>query len=451
MSRMRPSWLAQLDARVPRYTSYPTALHFHAGIKAAHMEGWLAAADLSKPVSLYLHIPFCRRLCWYCGCNTTIATTDRPLQDHVRLLGAELDLIAARLPGRARLRHLHFGGGSPDILPAADFARLMDHVAARFDIEADAEIALELDPRGLDEVKARTYAGRGVTRVSFGVQDFDPAVQRAINRIQSFGTVAAAADRLRRVGIRELNFDLLYGLPRQTPDSIAATARAAIDLAPGRIALFGYAHVPWMKKHQKALERFELPGIAGRAALAGTAREVLESRYLPVGIDHFALPGDDLACAAAEGRLARNFQGYTTDAAETLLAAGPSGIAATAAGYAQNATDLAAWTAALGEGRLPIARGIALRPADRLRREVIERLMCDLSVDLEQVAARHGADPAVFVHNLDRLLPFATEGMVTTDGWRVSVPPEARIALRSIAAVFDGYLDPGLARHATAV
>lgn len=448
---MRPSWLLQLDARVPRYTSYPTAPHFHAGIGPTDVEGWLAAADLSTPLSLYIHIPFCRKLCWYCGCNTSIVTTEQPLQDHVRLLAAELDLIAARLSGRARLGHLHFGGGSPDILSAADFARLMDHIAARFDIEADAEIALELDPRGVDEARARAYAGRGVTRVSFGVQDFDPAVQRAISRIQPFATVAAAADQLRRFGIRDLNFDLLYGLPRQTPDSITATAEAAASLGPGRVALFGYAHVPWMKKHQKALERFALPGMAARADLATAARAVLERSYVPIGIDHFAAPGDSLARAAAAGSLARNFQGYTTDRATTLLAAGPSGIAATAAGYAQNETDPAGWAAALQAGRLPVARGFARRPADRLRGEVIERLMCDLAVDLEAVARRHGADPSAFAFDLNRLAPFSAEGMVTLDGWRVAVPAEARIALRSVAAVFDGYLDQNLARHAAAV
>lgn len=448
---MRPSWLLQLDARVPRYTSYPTAPHFHAGVAAADVEGWLAAADLAQPLSLYIHIPFCRKLCWYCGCNTSIVTTEQPLQDHVRLLAAELDLIAARLSGRARLGHLHFGGGSPDILSAADFARLMEHIAARFDIATDAEIALELDPRGLDEERARAYAACGVTRVSFGVQDFDPDVQRAIRRIQPFATVADAADRLRRLGIRDLNFDLLYGLPRQTVDSITATAEAAASLGPGRVALFGYAHVPWMKKHQKALERFELPGMTARAALAAAARTVLESRYLPIGIDHFAAPDDTLARAAAAGTLARNFQGYTTDRATTLLAAGPSAIAATAAGFAQNETDLAVWAAALGQGRLPVARGRALAPDDRLRGEVIERLMCDLGVDLEAVARRHGTDPAIFVPDLNRLTPFSAEGMVTLDGWRVAVPAEARIALRSIAAVFDAYLDQNQARHAAAV
>ncbi len=448
---MRSSWLAQLDARVPRYTSYPTAPHFHAGVTAGDVERWLAAADLSQPVSLYVHIPFCRKLCWYCGCNTTIVSGDGPLEDHVRLLAAELDLLAARLSGRARIGHLHFGGGSPDILPAGDFGRLMDHIAARFDIAADAEIALELDPRGVDEARARTYAACGVTRVSFGVQDFDPAVQRAISRVQPFATVAAATDRLRRLGIRELNFDLLYGLPRQTVDSITATAEATASLGPGRVALFGYAHVPWMKKHQKALERFDLPGMRARTELAAAARGALERHYLPIGLDHFARADDALARAAASGTLARNFQGYTTDRARTLLAVGPSAIAATVGGYAQNATDPGPWAAALREGRLPVARGFALRPADRLRAEVIERLMCDLAVDLEAVAARHGADPSLFMHDLGRLAPFAAEEMVRIEGWRLAVPPQARIALRSIAAVFDAYLDPGLARHAAAV
>ncbi len=448
---MRSSWLLQLDARVPRYTSYPTAPHFHPGVTPATLETWLGQTDLARPLSLYVHIPFCRRLCWYCGCNTTIVKTDRPVQDHARLLMAEIDLVADRLPGRARLGSLHFGGGSPDILSATDFARIMGRIAHRFDLTADAEVAIELDPRGLDEARARAYAGWGVNRASFGVQDFDPGVQRAINRIQPLATVAAAMDRLRRVGIAGINFDLLYGLPRQTPATIAATAEATASLAPDRVALFGYAHVPWMKKHQKALERFVLPDAAARARLAATAREVLEHHYLPIGIDHFAGGGDSLARAAAEGRLARNFQGYTTDAAETLLAVGPSGIAATRGGYAQNLTELAPWAEAVTAGRLPVARGIALRPEDRLRRAVIERLMCDLAVDLEAVAAAHGVAPTVFLPDLDALAPLAAEGMVRTEGWRVEVPPEARIAARSVAARFDAYLGAGQARHAMAV
>ncbi len=448
---MKNSWLAHLDARVPRYTSYPTAPHFHAGIDGTRWDAWLGETDLTKPVSLYVHVPFCAKLCWYCGCNTDIIKTDAPVADYLDLLLREITRTADLLPGRAKVSHLHFGGGSPNTLPVEAFHRLMDAIEARFDFAPQAERAIELDPRGLDLDRVKAYAARGIDRASIGVQDLDPQVQKAIHRIQPLATVTRAVERLRANGIEAINFDLLYGLPLQSVATMEKTIAEVLALDPARIALFGYAHVPWMKKYQKALERYTLPGQSERAVLASAARAALEAVYEPIGIDHFARPDDALALAAKSGTLRRNFQGYTTDLAETLISFGPSAISETAQGYAQNEPDVRRWSALAQGGQSSVYRGIELIEEDRLRRAVIERLMCDLSVDLDAMAARYQADPAIFMPALERLEVYAADGMVEIEGWRVSVPDEARMAVRSVASAFDAWLTSDGARHAAAV
>jgi oxygen-independent coproporphyrinogen-3 oxidase len=445
------SWLAQLDARVPRYTSYPTAPHFHTGITGEVFDGWLQSLDPAKPVSLYVHVPFCAKLCWYCGCNAEIVKSEAPVSDYLDLLMGEIARTAALLPKRMKVSHLHFGGGSPNMLSLADFHRVMDGIESQFDFLPDAERAIELDPRGLDAERIEAYAWRGIGRASIGVQDLDPDVQKAIHRIQPLATVKRAVDRLRDNGIEAINFDLLYGLPLQSVATIEKTVEEVLALDPARIALFGYAHVPWMKKYQKALERYTLPGQSERAMLAQAARVALEARYQPVGIDHFARPDDSMAVAARNGTLRRNFQGYTTDRAETLIGFGPSAISETPQGYAQNEPDLAAWSKTRQAGRSTVHRGIALTDDDRLRRAVIERLMCDLFVDLDAMAERFNVHPVVFLPALERLEPYEEDGMVTVDGWEIRVPEEARIAVRSIAAAFDTWLKNDGARHAAAV
>ncbi len=448
---MKTSWLTHLDARVPRYTSYPTAPHFHAGVNGAIMDGWLKALDPSKSVSLYVHVPFCAKLCWYCGCNAEIVKSDAPVADYLDLLLAEMTRIAALLPHRMKVSHLHFGGGSPNMLSLSAFDRVMDTIEAKFDFLPDAERAIELDPRDLDLDRVKAYAERGIDRASIGVQDLDPEVQKAIHRIQPLATVKQAVDRLRANGINAINFDLLYGLPLQTVSTIERTVEEVLALEPARIALFGYAHVPWMKKYQKALERYTLPGQTERAALAKAARAALEAHYTPIGIDHFARPDDSMAIAAQNGTLRRNFQGYTTDQAETLIAFGPSAISETPSGYAQNEPDLATWSKQVASGQSSVHRGIVLTDEDRLRRAVIERLMCDLFVDLEAVADRFNVHPVVFLLALDRLEDFAEDGMVEIDGWQIRVPDDARIAVRSIASAFDEWLKADGTRHAAAV
>jgi len=448
---MHDDWLTVLDARVPRYTSYPTAPHFHGGIGATCLSEWLTKAALDKPISLYIHVPFCHHLCWYCGCNTSVTKSDEPITRFVTALMADIDRTCALLPQRPRIGHLHFGGGSPNRLSSAQFERIMERIHAHFDIEPDAELAIEIDPRFVEDEQILTYAKAGINRASIGVQDFDAKVQMAIHRIQPFRQVRNVVDKLRAAGISAINFDLIYGLPQQSEASILNTVKKTLSLAPDRIALFGYAHVPWMKKQQKALERFPMPDQRQRARLASLARSRLEDVYQPIGIDHFAVKGDGLETAMRSMTLRRNFQGYTTDQAETLLAFGPSSISKLPQGFVQAQSDTALWMQEVMSGRLTAMRGLALSDDDRLSGEIIERLMCALSVDLEAIANQHKIDPAQFLPALEAAQPFLRHGMASLSGWRLCINPDWRVAARSIAALFDAYLEGGEKRHSAAV
>ena len=348
--------LALAGSRVPRYTSYPTAAQFDDGVGPADVARWLGELDPREPASLYLHVPFCRRLCLYCGCNTAITARQAPLDRYVEALLREIDLVASRIPGRLAISHLHFGGGTPTILEPGALGAVMDALRARFEVLPRAEVATEIDPRGLDDARIRMLAATGFTRVSLGVQDLDPGVQAAIDRIQPRDLVARAVDRLRAAGLARISMDLIYGLPRQDEGTIARSAEAVAEMGPDRVALFGYAHVPWMKPHQRLLEPAGLPGASQRLALCDAATGVLlASGYDAIGIDHFALPGDELARAAREGTMRRNFQGYTTDAAAALLGLGASAIGSFGQGHAQNATRVDAWGAAIAVGSRPQA------------------------------------------------------------------------------------------------
>jgi oxygen-independent coproporphyrinogen-3 oxidase len=421
-------------------------------VTEATWRGWLAALDPAEPVSLYLHVPFCRELCWYCGCNMKLARRAETVADYAAVLREEIRLVAAALPGRAAVVHLHFGGGTPTALSPDDLERTMAAVHEAFDVLPGAELAIESDPRTLTGAMIRRIGALGFTRASFGVQEFDPSVQAAINRVQPPDMVRAAADGLRAAGVRGINFDLIYGLPHQTVATLARTVGLSAAMRPDRVALFGYAHVPWMAKKQRMIDAAALPGVAARREQADAAAAALAAHgYEAVGLYHFARPGDPLAVAAREGRLRRNFQGYTTDAARTLLPFGASAIGRTPAGFAQSAAEPGAWARAVGEGRLPVAKGRALTADDRLRGEVIERLMCDGRVDLAAGAARHGMSPAVLADADDPLRALADAGAITRQGDRVVVTAAGRPYLRVVAAAFDTYLAAGRARHSIAV
>lgn len=442
-----------LAAPVPRYTSYPTAVQFHAGITPDAYIAWLGEIDPATPVSLYVHVPFCRKLCHYCGCNTNIIAHYGPVADFLDGLEQEMALTAAHLPGRLTYGHLHFGGGTPTIVSPDHFRRLCRSIDRHFGRAADAELAVEIDPRTLTEDMAAALADAGINRASLGVQDLDEAVQMAINRVQPFETVAAAAGRLRNVGIEALNFDLIYGLPLQTVSGFLATVDKAVSLDPSRIALFGYAHVPWMKRHQKLLERYTLPDADLREELSRRAAERLQDLgYVRIGLDHFARPDDSLARAAAIGALRRNFQGYTTDAARTLLAFGPSGISHVPRGYVQSDAAVRGWREAVSTGRLPTVRGVELSTEDHLRADVIESLMCRNEVDLREVAQRYDmGTEAAFAREMIALQPFIDARAVSVDGHRLMVTDSGRMYLRLVAAVFDQYLAREPARHSRAV
>ncbi|MEM6680442.1 MAG: oxygen-independent coproporphyrinogen III oxidase, partial [Pseudomonadota bacterium] len=347
---------------VPRYTSYPTAPHFHDGVTGADYAGWLEALDPAAPVSLYLHVPFCRELCWYCGCNMKLARRDAPVAAYAKTLRREIGLVAEHLPGRLSVSHLHWGGGTPTALEPDDLARCMESVWASFDRAADAEIAIESDPRTLTQAMIDRIGALGFTRASFGVQEFDPQVQRAINRVQPPEMVRESVEGLRSAGITGINFDLIYGLPHQTVESLVETVRLCVEMRPDRLALFGYAHVPWMAKKQRLIDEAALPGAKARLAQAQAAAEALEAAgYVAIGLDHFARADDPLAQAAAEGTMRRNFQGYTTDTAEALLGLGATSIGRTPSGYLQNISETGAWARSVEAGDLPVGRGVAFQ------------------------------------------------------------------------------------------
>ncbi|WP_264715934.1 oxygen-independent coproporphyrinogen III oxidase [Limobrevibacterium gyesilva] len=443
--------IAKYDAPVPRYTSYPTAPHFSGDVGVATYGAWLRTLP-DAAVSLYLHVPFCAQLCWFCGCHTTATRSIAALDAYADLLLQEIDLVAAAIGRRIAVSHVHWGGGTPTALPPARLIEIMQRLRARFAVRPDAEIAVEIDPRTADAAALDALEAMGCTRASLGVQDFNEKVQAAVNRRQSFETTRACARGLRARGIAALNLDLIYGLPFQTEASVIATAMQAMDIDPDRIAVFGYAHVPWMKRHQTLLPAEHLPDAAQRWRQRQAIEQVITARgWHAIGLDHYARPGDGLATAAAGKTMRRNFQGYTTDAAPALLGLGASSIGALPQGYVQNAAAVPDYRALVRAGTLPTRRGIALTDEDRLRRDVIEQIMCHGRVDLDATAARHGADPAPLHRAAPALEGLAQDGLVAWDGRVVSVPEAARPFLRTVAATFDLYLRPQAARHASAV
>lgn len=432
----------------PRYTSYPPATEFTtaftSGDAAAELER-LVAERPAATLSLYAHVPFCPSLCWYCGCNVVISRDRAKGADYVELLTAELGLLAARVGEGRRVTEIALGGGSPNFLHPDELVRLFDAVRARFSVDERAEIAVELDPRETRAEQLAVLAGCGVGRISVGVQDFAPAVQAAIHREQSVEQTASLIERARAEGIARINADLVYGLPAQTPASFAATLDAIIAMAPNRLALFGYAHLPHLRPHQKLVERAgPVPGARLRAELVQMAFDKLErAGYVRIGLDHFALPDDDLARAAADGTLHRNFQGYTVRRADALVAVGTTGISDTGGAYWQNVSDVDAWAASVRAGELPVARGIRLDDDDRLRRHVITRLMCDGVLDLHSVDEQFGIRFAdYFAAELDELGADEYADLVELDreaGSLLATPLGTHL-IRNVCMVFDRYL-----------
>ncbi len=448
---MNNKLIERYDVTVPRYTSYPTAPHFQAGVTAATYGGWLAGIGGGETLSLYFHVPFCAAMCWYCGCHTKVVRQYQPIGDYAELLRQEVALIAAAMPDSPGVVHVHWGGGTPTMLSAADFSSLMETIRSHFRIADDAEVAVEIDPRTLSKDMAAALAAAGVTRASLGVQDFNAHVQDAINRVQPFEVTENAVTWLREAGVKAINFDLMYGLPGQTTGDVVRSAELSHRLSPDRLALFGYAHVPWMKSHQKMIDEDALPGGPERMAQIRAAAERLgELGYRAIGLDHFAKSDDALSIALDEGRLRRNFQGYTTDEALTLIGFGASAIGNLPQGYVQNDASSRGYGRSIKNGKLSVVRGIELTADDRLRRAVIERLMCGLEADLGGMAAEYGLEET-FAPELKALEPMAADGLVIVTENRIHITDEGRPLMRAVAAVFDRYLETGAAKHSRAV
>ncbi len=440
-------------ADVPRYTSYPTAVQFEDGFSPALADQWLAELGPESSLSVYVHIPFCRQLCWYCGCHTSVPNSYDRAARYVEVLIKDIARTAElKRRGGSRVKHLHFGGGTPTYLDDFHIGAILEAVDKGFGLAANAEVALESDPRTLTAARAKALTGMGFNRISFGVQDFALPVQMKINRLQTFGLVAAATEFLRAAGFKSVNFDLMYGLPGQTRESVAKSAEQAASLAPERIAVFGYAHVPWFKRHQKMINEEELPGVSERYDQAVIIGEKLaKAGYEAIGLDHYALAKDPLALAAGNGTMRRNFQGYTTDAADALLSFGASAIGELPQGFIQAARDTLQWSEAIERGHNPVSRGLVLTAEDRCRAEVIERLMCDFTVDYGAIAVRHGISIDIFADVAGKLFSAVDAGIARVEDTKVSVPREHRLFLRSVAAAFDTHFTAQPNRHAKAV
>ena len=450
---MHSDLAAKYDLRIPRYTSYPTAPHFSPTITADHYQGWLSAIPSMTPLSLYFHIAYCRQICWFCGCHTNQTSEQSVLSDYLDVLTLETEMVADRLPEKMTAKSIHFGGGSPSILSPLQITTLLEKIRDRFDIRADAEISIELDPRTTTKEFVAALAQSGVTRVSLGVQDFDLDVQKSINRVQSFKQTERLIGWLRAFGIDSINLDLLYGLPNQTLEKLLSSINLAASLSPARIALFGYAHVPWMKQNQSAIAEESLPGTEARWIQFEEAARCLSELhgFVQIGLDHFARPEDPLAHALAERRLHRNFQGYTTDEAPVLLGLGASGIGFLPKGYVANEVDVDAYKKRIRSGVLATKRGIVLSDEDVLRRTLIEMLMCNMILDVNEICRRFGRDPADFDDALTRLAPMEKDGLLSIENRVIRMSDKGHPLVRAACAQFDQYLQTGEQRHSKAV
>lgn len=439
------------DARVPRYTSYPTAPQFSGDVDPARFADWISAIAPGSQISLYLHVPFCRRLCWFCACRTQGTSSDAPVITYVETLLQEISLLKRHLPKNVTLSRLHWGGGTPTLLPSSQMTRLAKAIFGVAPLARESEFSVEIDPNEIDADRLDALVAAGMNRASIGVQDFDPEIQRTIGREQSFELTRDVADMIRVRGVGSLNADILFGLPHQNADSMADSVNKLIKIGPDRVALYGYAHVPWMSRRQMMIPSDKLPTPVERLGLFEIAAALLEAAgYQATGIDHFARAGDGLAKASRTGKLRRNFQGYTDDTAPILIGLGASSISRFPQGYAQNASGTADHTKAIRTGTFSTARGHVFKGEDRLRGRMIEALMCDFAINRAELIADYGASPA----QIDALFKTALQafpGVLDCDETSLRIPAHARPLTRMIARVFDAYDPSDKARHSAAI
>ncbi|WHZ18052.1 MAG: Coproporphyrinogen III oxidase, oxygen-independent [Rhodanobacteraceae bacterium] len=442
-----PALMARYDVPAPRYTSYPTAPQFHAGFGEAQLcEAVVASNRTGAPLSLYVHVPFCWSPCFYCGCTRVITHDPGKADRYLDYLHREIAMTARLFDAARPVRQLHFGGGTPNFLDIPRLKTLMRDLAAHFRFAKDGdgvEAGIEVDPRFADSDYVRALGALGFNRISVGVQDFDPAVQAAVNRVQSVARIFEVVEAARAADFDSVNVDLIYGLPRQTLESFDRTLDKVADLAPDRIAVYGYAHLPRLFKAQRQIDAGELPDPATRLRLFGLALGKLRARgYVYVGMDHFARPGDELVQAQQQGTLQRNFQGYSTRGDCDIVGLGMSAIGRIGNSYSQNARDLPGYYIALDNGHLPVARGIVLDDDDLIRRAAIGELMCHGVLDMHAFGRRHGiAFAGYFAEALERLRRLEADGLVELDAWTLRVTARGRLLLRVVAMCFDAYLE----------
>ncbi|MCC1481124.1 oxygen-independent coproporphyrinogen III oxidase [Roseibaca sp. Y0-43] len=433
------SKLGLFDARVPRYTSYPTAPQFSAGLTGQTFANWVGQIEPGSQISLYLHVPFCRRLCWFCACRTQGTSSDAPVVAYAQTLKAELEMLRQTLPEGVELSRLHWGGGTPTMLPPDEMRAIAALVFDIAPMAKDGEFSVEIDPNEIDESRLDALAEAGMNRASIGVQDFDAEIQAVIGRDQSFEITKAAVDAIRARGITSLNADILYGLPHQTPKRIADSVQKLLTLNPDRVALYGYAHVPWMARRQQMIPSDTLPRPEERLELFDTARRLfMWDGYDEIGIDHFARPHDGMAKAAKAGTLRRNFQGYTDDLSPVLIGLGASSISRFPQGYAQNAPATAQWKKAVQANEFATVRGHVFTPEDIWRGRAIEALMCDFRVSAQELCTQFGA-PADAVEGLFKAACDKFGEFVAREGDALVIPQEGRPLTRMIATIFDAY------------
>jgi len=444
------------DISAPRYTSYPTAVEFRDFATPAPLLGHLDRSnqDATLPLSLYFHLPFCETLCWFCGCTTVITLNHKSSDTYLDYLEKEVALLAPRVHRDRKVVQLHYGGGTPTFFQPDELARLAQLIRRNFKFAPDAELSVEVDPRRLSHAQVVALRESGFNRASHGVQDFNPQVQEAVHRIQPRAMTEQAINWLRAEGFTSINLDLIYGLPYQTVASFADTLEQVLELNPDRLAVFSYAHVPWMKPAQKILERESaLPTPEVKLAMLKLITETLTSRgYVYIGMDHFARETDELAVAQAAHTLQRNFQGYSTRAGTEILAFGISAISQTPHSYRQNHKTLEPYYAALDRGEVPALRGRELSDEDARRRDIIMRVMCHLQLDYAALSREFGFDFAArYATELARLSPLAADGLVELSAAGVRVTELGRLFLRNIAVCFDAYYAPESKRHSRTV
>jgi oxygen-independent coproporphyrinogen-3 oxidase len=440
-----PQVIRRFDVSGPRYTSYPTADRFVEAFDAAAYTSWLGRrtiGGIGRALSLYFHIPFCNTICYYCACNKIITKDHGRSAKYLKYLGKELALQSAALDGPHDVVQLHWGGGTPTFLSNDEMRHLMEMTRQHFRLLPDGEYSIEVDPRKVDRETVKLLAELGFNRMSVGVQDFDPRVQQAVNRIQSLEETQLVIDSAREFGFKGISVDLIYGLPKQNVISFNHTLDEIIKLSPDRLSIYNYAHLPGLAKPQRRINESELPSPDAKLQIVQLAiRRLTDAGYVFIGMDHFAKPDDELAIAQRQGRLHRNFQGYSTHAEADLLAFGVSAIGKVGPTYCQNYRTLDDYYDALDRGELPVMRGLELTADDLLRRSIIQALMCHFELSIESIEIAHLIDfKSYFAAELADLAEMAKAGLLTIDDQWITVEPKGRILVRVIAMVFDRYL-----------